>query len=195
MQWRPVTVVTLGSLTRAYCCQRFVFRSGPIVKETHAGLPTVPSGSHLSPDCGGPGGGTAVAQAAPRAVEAVPSAVSIRDVDGPDNTGSDEDFQVATAPSAYRAWASDLREGGYMVINGFPAKIANIAVSGNDLTFTGNDVFTDNPYRITVPPTESVEVPYVSRTNYNTAGDHRRGLPLTVDRGWRHEERHQGVPR
>ncbi|RGP66307.1 eukaryotic translation initiation factor 5a [Fusarium sporotrichioides] len=73
------------------------------------------------------------------------------------------------ADSVSQALASDVKEKGYLVINGRPCKIVELSKGREKVHFIGIDVFTGKKREVTVKHDANVEVPVVDRTDYQFA--------------------------
>ncbi|KAH7233577.1 eukaryotic translation initiation factor 5A [Fusarium tricinctum] len=62
--------------------------------------------------------------------------------------------------------ASELRKNGHVVIDGRPCKIVGRKPSQDTISLEGIDLFTGQHHKCTVSTDETVDVPSVSRTEY-----------------------------
>jgi len=86
----------------------------------------------------------------------------------------DTTFNVASsgASKTFPAQCSSLRKGGHVVLKGFPCKIMDMSTSktgkhGHAKVHTvGIDIFTGKKYEDISPSTHNMDVPEVTRTEY-----------------------------
>jgi len=87
---------------------------------------------------------------------------------------ADEEFQSADsgASDTYPVQCSALRKGGHVVIKGFPCKIMEMSTSKTGkhghakIHMVGIDIFTGKKYDDLSPSTHNMDVPNVTRTDY-----------------------------
>lgn len=90
------------------------------------------------------------------------------------NDNTEYDFSSANAGAAptFPVQANHLKQGGYVVIDGHPCKITNIAKSKPGkhghakVVVTGTDIFTGKKHDAGGPAGHSMDVPVVTRTSY-----------------------------
>jgi|Dee2metaT_5_FD_contig_121_12868_length_1065_multi_4_in_0_out_0_1 translation initiation factor 5A len=86
----------------------------------------------------------------------------------------DHEFETADAGSSltYPMQAGALRKGGYCMLKGFPCKLIEITTSKTGkhghakAAITGIDIFTDKKVEDMTPTSHNMEVPNVTRTEY-----------------------------
>jgi len=87
---------------------------------------------------------------------------------------ADEEFEAADsgASNTYPQQCSALRKGGHVVIKGFPCKIMEMSTSKTGkhghakVHMVGIDIFTGKKYEDLSPSTHNMDVPVVTRTDY-----------------------------
>lgn len=87
---------------------------------------------------------------------------------------ADEDFATSDsgASKTFPVQCSALRKGGYVVMKGFPCKIMEMSTSKTGkhghakIHMVGIDIFTGKKYEELSPSTHNMDVPNVSRTDY-----------------------------
>jgi len=87
---------------------------------------------------------------------------------------ADEEFQSANsgASDTFPQQCSALRKGGHVVIKGFPCKIMEMSTSKTGkhghakVHMVGIDIFTGKKYEDLSPSTHNMDVPHVTRTDY-----------------------------
>jgi len=87
---------------------------------------------------------------------------------------ADEEFQSASsgASKTFPAQCSSLRKGGYVVLKGFPCKIMDMSTSKTGkhghakVHLVGVDIFTGKKYEDLSPSTHNMDVPEVTRVDY-----------------------------
>eukprot|EP01116_Phalansterium_solitarium_P001599 TRINITY_DN11413_c0_g1_i1.p1 TRINITY_DN11413_c0_g1~~TRINITY_DN11413_c0_g1_i1.p1 ORF type:complete len:156 (+),score=50.31 TRINITY_DN11413_c0_g1_i1:775-1242(+) len=86
----------------------------------------------------------------------------------------DEEFASASsgASKTFPAQCSSLRKGGYVVMKGFPCKIMDMSTSKTGkhghakVHLVGVDIFTGKKYEDLSPSTHNMDVPEVTRVDY-----------------------------
>jgi len=86
----------------------------------------------------------------------------------------DHEFQSASsgASKTFPAQCSSLRKGGYVVLKGFPCKIMEMSTSKTGkhghakVHLVGVDIFTGKKYEDLSPSTHNMDVPEVTRLDY-----------------------------
>lgn len=105
------------------------------------------------------------------------------------NDNTDYDFSSANAGAAptFPVQANQLKQGGYIVIDGRPCKITSIAKSKPGkhghakVAVTGVDVFTGKKHDAGGPAGHSMDVPVVRRTSYMLLNVGRDGFLTLFD--------------
>lgn len=105
------------------------------------------------------------------------------------NDNTEYDFASANAGAAptFPVQANQLKQGGYVVLDGHPCKITNIARSKPGkhghakVVVTGTDIFTSKKHDAGVPAGHSMDVPVVKRTSYMLLNVGREGWLTLFD--------------
>ena len=113
-------------------------------------------------------------------------------------TEFDEEFEQvdAGASTTYPTAAGDIKKNGYMIFKGRPCKVVDYSTSKTGkhghakASITGIDIFNGDKYEDSVPTSHNVEVPVITRTEYqllsiddgfctmmDTVGNTRSDLP------------------
>jgi len=87
---------------------------------------------------------------------------------------AEEEFQSASsgASKTFPAQCSSLRKGGYVVLKGFPCKVVDMSTSKTGkhghakVHLVGVDIFTGKKYEDLSPSTHNMDVPEVTRVDY-----------------------------
>jgi len=87
---------------------------------------------------------------------------------------AEEEFQSASsgASKTFPAQCSSLRKGGYVVLKGFPCKVMDMSTSKTGkhghakVHLVGVDIFTGKKYEDLSPSTHNMDVPEVTRVDY-----------------------------
>jgi len=87
---------------------------------------------------------------------------------------ADDEFQSASsgASKTFPAQCSSLRKGGFVVLKGFPCKIMEMSTSKTGkhghakVHLVGVDIFTGKKYEDLSPSTHNMDVPEVTRLDY-----------------------------
>ena len=103
---------------------------------------------------------------------------------------ADEHVTASGASLTYPMQCSALRKGGYVVIRGFPCKVVNMSTSKTGkhghakVNMTALDIFTGKKYEDIVPSTHNVDVPNVTKTEYQLIDISDEGyMSLMTDNG------------
>lgn len=81
-------------------------------------------------------------------------------------------MEQSGASKTYPVQANALKHGGYVVINGFPCKIIDISKSKTGkhghakVHIVGVDIFTGKKYEDVLPASHNVDVPIITREEY-----------------------------
>lgn len=84
----------------------------------------------------------------------------------------DEEFEQvdAGASETYPVSAGDIKQGGFMVFNGRPAKVVSYSTSKTGkhghakASITGIDIFNKKKYEDSLPASHNCEVPFIKRS-------------------------------
>ena len=87
---------------------------------------------------------------------------------------ADEDFQKGSSGASltYPQQCSALRKGGHVLLKGFPCKVVDMSTSKTGkhghakVHLVGIDIFTGKKYEDICPSTHNMEVPNVSRADF-----------------------------
>lgn len=91
--------------------------------------------------------------------------------------GDDGDFEKGDSGSSltYPQQCSALRKGGHVLLKGFPCKVVDMSTSKTGkhghakVHLVGIDIFTGKKYEDISPSTHNMEVPNVSRADYQVS--------------------------
>jgi translation initiation factor 5A len=108
----------------------------------------------------------------------------------------DVDFQTGDSGSSstYPQQCSALRKNGYVVIKGRPCKILEMSTSKTGkhghakVHLVGRDIFTQKKYEDICPSTHNMNVPHVSRKDYQLTNIDDGFLTLMDDNGENKED-------
>eukprot|EP00178_Gracilaria_changii_P007367 TRINITY_DN23499_c0_g1_i1.p1 TRINITY_DN23499_c0_g1~~TRINITY_DN23499_c0_g1_i1.p1 ORF type:complete len:152 (+),score=32.15 TRINITY_DN23499_c0_g1_i1:64-519(+) len=108
---------------------------------------------------------------------------------------ADDHVSGSGASLTYPMQCSALRKGGYVNIRGFPCKIVNMSTSKTGkhghakVNMTALDIFTSKKYEDIVPSTHNVEVPNVTKAEYQLIDISDEGyMSLMLDDGTMKED-------
>jgi len=108
-----------------------------------------------------------------------------------------ETFESADAGASltYPQQAGTIRKNGYIVINGKPCKVADVATSKTGkhghakCHFVGIDIFTGKKYEDLTPSSHNCDVPNISRTEYSLVDINDEGFcTLMLENGTTRED-------
>ncbi|KAG5660003.1 hypothetical protein KAF25_003525 [Fusarium avenaceum] len=85
--------------------------------------------------------------------------------------------------STYSMSPSDLRKNGHVVIGGRPCKIVKMETSQGTVSLEGIDIFTGQHHKSTVVADETMDVPNVSRNEYQLVNIDDGNLNLMTQDG------------
>lgn len=88
-----------------------------------------------------------------------------------------EDFDKGTSGSSDTTptQAGSIKKGGYCMLKGFPCKVTDYSTAkpgkhgSAKATIVGNDIFTNKRHEDVAPTSATVQVPNVSKTEYEVA--------------------------